>query len=187
MKEQIFKKMIEFGWHIGDDETRDFERVYDKHYNFIETLYDYFSDKDMDSQEFDLTDDATFIRLDDMTTFISDFLRAINEIDRVANNVGNSEIKLTNSNSHVPLPLSNLCYDNANIVENEIRKSDWNAENILAILNYHSNRALFGAKALYYTNWKSKVDAQNLLTFVGVDAYGNNVVLSIERGKNNNE
>lgn len=80
MKEKIFRQMRKYGWNLGDNSNRDFENVYNEHYNFIQSLYDYFVETD----EINISRNLNNINeqmLYDMIGFISDFLRAINDID----------------------------------------------------------------------------------------------------------
>lgn len=72
MKEKIFNKMIEYGWNLED-----FNEVYNRHYDNIDCWYEYicsedyiFSMQDISKQKFS-----------DMIDFMSDFLRAINDLD----------------------------------------------------------------------------------------------------------
>ena len=73
MKNKIFDKMIEYGWNLED-----FNKVYDRHYDNIDCWYEYicsedyvFSMQDISKQKFS-----------DMIDFMSDFLRALNELDK---------------------------------------------------------------------------------------------------------
>ena len=76
MKNKIFDKMIEYGWSLED-----FDDVYNLHYNFIDGVYTYMNDcynafhaVDMNK----LNENKTW----DMVCFMSDFLRAINDLDK---------------------------------------------------------------------------------------------------------
>lgn len=80
MKNKVFEKMREYGWNLYDNTNEDFERVYNTHCNFMESVYDYFVDYDMDKQ-FDLNK-INSIDLFQTTCFICDFLRALNEVDK---------------------------------------------------------------------------------------------------------
>ena len=46
MKNKIFEKMQEYGWNLGDNTYKDFADVYDIHYEFIDSLYDYFREQE---------------------------------------------------------------------------------------------------------------------------------------------
>lgn len=76
MKEKIFEKMEQYGWNLED-----FSNVYDIHYNFIQNLYDYFVETDEPNCSRDLNE-IDEQRLHDMVDFMSDFVRAINDIDK---------------------------------------------------------------------------------------------------------
>lgn len=78
MKDKIFEKMIEYGWHLED-----FNNVYNFHYNFIDGVYTYMNDCYNDFQEVDM-DKLNENKMWDMVCFMSDFLRAINDIDKGA-------------------------------------------------------------------------------------------------------
>ena len=79
MKNKIFEKMREYGWNLGDNTNKDFEDVYDTHYKFIEGCYDYIADCDM-NEPLNMND-ISASGFEDMITFMSDFLRALNELD----------------------------------------------------------------------------------------------------------
>lgn len=76
MKTKIFEKMAEYGWNLED-----FADVYNIHYNFIDSLYDYFVETDEPNVSRDLND-INEQSLHDMADFMSDFLRALNNIDK---------------------------------------------------------------------------------------------------------
>ena len=82
IKEKIFKKMREYGWHLGDNTNADYEDVYNIHYNFIQDLYDWFVETDYKDRNLD---DINEQSLNDFTDFVSDFLRALNEIEKEKN------------------------------------------------------------------------------------------------------
>lgn len=71
MKEKVFDKMIEYGWTLED-----FEEVYNHHYNFIDRIYE--KNKNNDTLDFDV---ISWGMAWDTVCFMSDFLRAINELD----------------------------------------------------------------------------------------------------------
>lgn len=73
MKNKIFDKMIEYGWNLED-----FNEVCNYHYNFIDSCYDY-----MVNEEYNFTmQDISKNRFTTMIEFMSDFLRAINDLDK---------------------------------------------------------------------------------------------------------
>lgn len=78
MKDKIFEQMIRYGWNLGNNTIDDFENVYRKHYNFIQSLYDYFVETEdiNSSRNLNNIDEQ---QLYDMISFMSDFLRAFNE------------------------------------------------------------------------------------------------------------
>ena len=73
MKEKIFDKMIEYGWHLED-----FNEVYNKHYDSIDCWYEYISGEDYDYTMQDISKS----KFESMIDFMSDFLRALNELDK---------------------------------------------------------------------------------------------------------
>ena len=79
-REKVFEKMREYGWNLGDNTNKDFADVYDTHYNFIEGCYDYIADCDM-NEPLNMND-ISASGFEDMITFMSDFLRALNDIDK---------------------------------------------------------------------------------------------------------
>ena len=76
MKEKIFNKMEEYGWNLED-----FNEVYNIHYNNIDSWYEYIRN------EYDnyTMQDISKSKFEYMIIFMSDFLRAINDIDIVEN------------------------------------------------------------------------------------------------------
>lgn len=73
MKEKIFNKMIEYGWNLED-----FNEVYDTHYYNIDNWYEYISGEDYDYTMQDISKS----KFESMIDFMSDFLRALNELDK---------------------------------------------------------------------------------------------------------
>lgn len=78
MKNKIFEQMMRYGWNLGNNSFSDFENVYKVHYNFIQSLYDYFVETEdiNSSRNLNNIDEQ---QLYDMISFMSDFLRAFNE------------------------------------------------------------------------------------------------------------
>lgn len=73
MKEKIFNKMKEYGWNLED-----FNEVYDTHYYNIDDWYEYISGEDYDYTMQDISKS----KFESMIDFMSDFLRALNELDK---------------------------------------------------------------------------------------------------------
>lgn len=73
MKNKIFDKMIEYGWNLED-----FNEVYDTHYYNIDNWYEYISGEDYDYTMQDISKS----KFESMIDFMSDFLRALNELDK---------------------------------------------------------------------------------------------------------
>lgn len=80
LREKIFEKMREYGWNLGDNTNKDFADVYNTHYKFIEGCYDYIADCDM-NEPLNMND-ISASGFEDMIIFMSDFLRALNDIDK---------------------------------------------------------------------------------------------------------
>ena len=87
MKNKIFKKMQEYGWNLGDNTFEDFDMVFETHKNFLDSIYDYFIETEVYN---DCNEDKREINLNDfseedmqyMSEFMTDFLRALNDIDK---------------------------------------------------------------------------------------------------------
>lgn len=75
MKKKIFNKMKDYGWSLED-----FDEVYDYHYDFIDKLYE--RNKDNDTVDFDYISHGVVW---DTICFMSDFLRAINDLESELN------------------------------------------------------------------------------------------------------
>ena len=80
MKDKVFNKMKEYGWNFGDNTSKDFEDIYNTHYDFIQRLHNYFVETDELNVGRDLND-INEQNLQDMITFMGDFLRSLNDRD----------------------------------------------------------------------------------------------------------
>lgn len=81
MKEQIFNKMKEFGWNLDNNTIKDFESVYHHHYNFIDSCYDYIKECNEGLDPINMND-ISCNSFESMVEFMSDFLRALDEVDK---------------------------------------------------------------------------------------------------------
>lgn len=81
IKEKVFEKMREYGWNLGDNTDKDFADVYNIHYSFIDSMYDYFREQEEIGKSIDLND-ISEEGLFETIVFMSDFLRALNDIDK---------------------------------------------------------------------------------------------------------
>ena len=81
IKEKVFEKMREYGWNLGDNTDKDFADVYNIHYIFIDSLYGYFREQEEIGKSIDLND-ISEEGLFETIVFMSDFLRALNDIDK---------------------------------------------------------------------------------------------------------
>ena len=73
IKAEVFKKMEQYGWNLED-----FNSVYDIHYDFIDKTYDYIREEDYNFSMQDISKSS----FEQMIDFMSDFLRAFDEVDR---------------------------------------------------------------------------------------------------------
>lgn len=80
MKEKIFNKMMEYGWNLGENTYKDFEVVYNLHKNFLDGCY-YFKCEVEENNEILNMNDISVCKFEDMLDFMTDFLRALNEVD----------------------------------------------------------------------------------------------------------
>lgn len=80
MKNKIFERMIKYGWNLGDNTTKDFEAIYNIHYNFINDYYDYISN--WNTNDLLNFNNISINDFNDVIVFLSDFLRALNELDK---------------------------------------------------------------------------------------------------------
>lgn len=74
MKNEVFNKMKEYGWNLDS-----FTEVYNTHHQFIDEIYEYFREKYENDESINLND-INKENLLEMVVFMSDFLRAFNEI-----------------------------------------------------------------------------------------------------------
>ena len=73
IKAEVFNKMKQYGWNLEN-----FDKVYDRHYDFIDKTYDYISEEDYNFSMQDISKSS----FEQMIDFMSDFLRAFDEVDR---------------------------------------------------------------------------------------------------------
>lgn len=81
IKERIFKKMQEYGWNLGDNTNEDFNAVYNIHKDFLDSCYEYKCEVENNGEILNMND-ISVSSFEDMLDFMSDFLRAINDIER---------------------------------------------------------------------------------------------------------
>ena len=155
MKEKIYEKMKEYGWNLNYNTNKDFEEVYNTHYNFIDSCYDYLRENN-DSINLNDISKASF---EDMIVFMSDFLRAINDIDNTKI-VGSARISLTNTHD-IPLSLGYLTCGNVGQLETDIRKCNFNGYDICYLLN--------NSKDMIYKNWQVELNTDNIIILKGRD------------------
>lgn len=171
MKEKIFDKMKEYGWQLDN-----WEKVYDKHYENINEWYDFIVEENYNF----LMQDISKSNFESFVDFMSDFLRAINDIDTNNKNigisgiVGNSKISLYND-KHIPYSLGNLSYGDSGKIECDIMNCAFNGTDLCNLLNREDK--------MIYDIWSIQVDTDNLIILKGKNSsYDNNIVyLKIER------
>lgn len=137
MKDKVFNKMKEYGWNLGDNTNKDFEDVYNTHYDFIQSLYNYFVETDEPNVSRDLND-INEQNLQDMTSFMSDFLRALNDIDY------NTNIKLDLISHYIEsrnISSDQIGQDILTIIENDEEGLEELKENNTKQIDYINKRA----------------------------------------------
>jgi len=80
IKKQIYEKMIKYGWHLGNNEMKDFNCVYNAHENFLNGCYDYKCEVENNNEILNMND-ISVSNFEDMLDFMTDFLRALDEVD----------------------------------------------------------------------------------------------------------
>jgi len=81
IKKRIFDKMIEYGWNLGYNDYADFYNVYAIHKDFLDNTYDLVHEFVDYNEKFDMNK-IDFQSFSDMLDFMTDFLRALNEVDK---------------------------------------------------------------------------------------------------------
>ena len=81
IKEKVFNKMIQYGWNLADNELEDFNNVYNIHKNFLDSCYDFKCKVEEDNEILNMND-ISVSRFEDMLDFMTDFLRAFEEVDK---------------------------------------------------------------------------------------------------------
>jgi len=74
MEEKVFNKMKEYGWNLDN-----FKQVSDYHYNFLSDSFECLKEPKNWEQGMSLIDKNEFF---DMTAFVCDFMRAVNDITK---------------------------------------------------------------------------------------------------------
>lgn len=80
MKDKIFDKMIEYGWNLGDNTKEEWESVFNTHCDFIGSCYEYKCECEENDEILNMNA-ISISSFEDMIDFMSDFLRAIQDID----------------------------------------------------------------------------------------------------------
>ena len=128
MKNKIFEKMRKYGWNLGDNTNEDFENVYKIHYNFTQNLYDYFVETDEPNVSRDLNN-INEQNFEDMISFMSDFLRALNELD-IVERIKEIEKKLEYCKERDEVCCSFGTDDEIYELENELKKLENELERV---------------------------------------------------------
>lgn len=156
MKEKIFEKMEQYGWNLGNNTIKDFEEVYEIHYNFLQGLYDYFVETDEPNCSRDLND-IDEQRLQDMVDFMSDFVRAINDIDKYITKPY-EDVLILDTNGDTQITKDLLIMNDRGRVGNESREEMLNEINTflgtyhwkgMEIISYELAKKIFNNVAIY--------------------------------------
>lgn len=81
VKDKVFNKMVQYGWNLGDNTNKDFEEVYEIHKNFLDSCYDFKCEVDENDEILNMND-ISVSSFEDMLDFMTDFLRALDEVDK---------------------------------------------------------------------------------------------------------
>lgn len=81
MKNKVYEKMREYGWNLEDNTNKDFENVYQFHKRFLDSCYDYKCEVEENDEILDMNE-ISVADFEDMLDFITDFLRALDEVDK---------------------------------------------------------------------------------------------------------
>lgn len=81
VKEEVFNKMIQYGWNLGDNKLEDFNNVYNIHRDFLDKCYDYKCEVEENNEILNMQD-ISVSSFEDMLDFMTDFLRALDEVDK---------------------------------------------------------------------------------------------------------
>lgn len=81
MKEKIYNKMVQYGWNLGDNTNKDFEEVFNIHKDFLDSCYDFKCEVEEDNEILNMND-ISVSSFEDVLDFMTDFLRALNEVDK---------------------------------------------------------------------------------------------------------
>lgn len=81
MKDKIFNKMMHYGWNLGDNKLEDFNNVYNIHKDFLDKCYDYKCEVEENDEVLNMNN-ISVSSFEDMLDFMSDFLRALDEVDK---------------------------------------------------------------------------------------------------------
>ena len=81
MKNKIFEKMKEYGWNLGYDTNEYFNKVYNIHKDFLDNCYDLKCETEQNNEILNMND-ISVSSFEDMLDFMTDFLRALDDIDK---------------------------------------------------------------------------------------------------------
>jgi hypothetical protein len=81
VKEKVFNKMIQYGWNLGFNKMEDFNNVYNIHKDFLDSCYK-FKCLVAENNKILNMNDISVSSFEDMLDFMTDFLRAFEEVDK---------------------------------------------------------------------------------------------------------
>ena len=73
--------MIQYGWNLEDNKLEDFNNVYNIHKDFLNSCYDFKCEVEENNEILNMND-ISVSSFEDMLDFMTDFLRAFEEVDK---------------------------------------------------------------------------------------------------------
>ena len=81
VKEEVFNKMIQYGWNLEDNKLEDFNNVYNIHKDFLNSCYNFKCEVEENNEILNMNN-ISVSSFEDMLDFMTDFLRAFEEVDK---------------------------------------------------------------------------------------------------------
>lgn len=73
--------MIQYGWNLEDNKLEDFNNVYNIHKDFLNSCYNFKCEVEENNEILNMND-ISVSSFEDMLDFMTDFLRAFEEVDK---------------------------------------------------------------------------------------------------------
>lgn len=73
--------MIQYGWNLEDNKLEDFNNVYNLHKDFLNSCYNFKCEVEENNEILNMND-ISVSSFEDMLDFMTDFLRAFEEVDK---------------------------------------------------------------------------------------------------------